>query len=98
MSKKTSLGRAATALLLLLLLCGCFKSDTPLISFFDSVAPIPEGQYATVNADKTTNSVVITHDCNATKLITIKADGSVKISTLLMSKIDKGYYIVMDPD
>jgi hypothetical protein len=99
MSKKTGLGRAATVSLLLLLpLSGCFKSDTPLISVFDSVAPIPEGQYTYVNDNKTTNSVIITHDCNATKLITIKADGSVKISTMLMVELDKGYYIVMDPD
>jgi hypothetical protein len=84
--------------LLSVLLCGCFKSDTPLISFFDSVAPIPEGQYTYVNTDKTTNSVIITHDCNATKMITIKADGSAKINTLLMVELDKGYYIVMDAD
>ena len=86
----------AVLLLLVLALSGCFKSDTPLISFFDSVAPIPEGQYTYINDDKTTNSVVITHDCNATKMITIKADGSAKINTLLMAAIDKGYYIVMD--
>ena len=99
MSWKTGLSRAAMVLLLLVLpLSGCFKSDTPLISFFDSVAPIPEGRYTYINDDKTTNSVILTHDCNATKLITIKADGSVKISTLLMAKLDKGYYIVMDPD
>lgn len=87
---------AALLLLSVLALSGCFKSDTPLISVFDSVTPIPEGQYTYVNTDKTTNSVVITHDCNVTKMITIKADGSAKIDNFLMEKLDKGYYIVMD--
>lgn len=85
-------------LLTMLALSGCFKSDKPLISSFDSVAPIPEGHYISVNADKTTNSVIITHDWNTTKFITTKADGSVKITNLRMAKVDKGYYIVMDPD
>jgi hypothetical protein len=91
-------GLWAVWLLPVLLLSGCFKSDTPLIGFFDSVAPIPEGQYMYVNTDKTTNSVIITHDCNTTKMITIKADGTAKINTLFMVAIDKGYYIVMDAD
>ncbi len=81
-----------------LAMTGCFKSDAPLISFFDSVAPIPEGQYRYVNADKTTNSVIITHDCNATKMITVLPDGSAKINTLLMVELGKSYYIVMDAD
>ena len=81
-----------------LAMTGCFKSDTPLISFFDSVSPIPEGQYRYVNADKTTNSVILTHDCNATKMITVLPDGTAKINTLLMVELDKGYYIVMDAD
>jgi len=68
----------------------------PLISFFDSVTPIPEGRYTYLNDDKTTNSVIITHDWNYTKLITIKDDGSAKIDKFLMEKVDKDYYIVMD--
>jgi len=81
-----------------LAMTGCFKSDTPLIGFFDSKAPIPEGQYYYENADHTTNSVILTHDCNATKMIIVNPDGTAKINTLLMVPIDKGYYIVMDAD
>lgn len=87
----------AVALLLAVLpLSGCFKSDTPLITVFDSVTPIPEGRYTYVDTDKSTNSVIITHDGTVTKMTSIKADGSAKIDKFLMQEIDKGYYILMD--
>ena len=90
-------GLLAVLLLSVLPLTGCFKSDTPLISVFDSVAPVPEGRYTYVDTDKSTKSVMITHDGTVTKQIWIKDDGSAHIERLLMQELDKGYYIVMDP-
>ena len=89
-------GLLAVLLLSVLPLSGCFKSDTPLISVFDSVTPVPEGRYTYVDTDKSTKSVIITHDGTVTKMISIKDDGSAKIDRLLMQELDKGYYIVMD--
>jgi hypothetical protein len=89
-------GLLAVLLLSVLPLSGCFKSDTPLISVFDSVTPVPEGRYTYVDTDKSTKSVIITHDFTATKMISIKDDGSTHIDRLLMQELDKGYYIVMD--
>lgn len=86
----------AVLLLSVLPLSGCFKSATPLISVFDSVAPVPEGRYTYVDTNKATKSVIIAHDGGATKMITTKDDGSVKIDRLLMEELDKGCYIVMD--
>jgi hypothetical protein len=91
-------GLLAVLLLSVLPLSGCFKSDTPLISVFDSVTPVPEGRYTFVDTDKSTKSVIITHDGTVTKQISIKDDGSVKITRFLMQELDKGYYIVMDAD
>ena len=60
-------GLLAGLLLSVLPLTGCFKSDTPLISVFDSVTPVPEGRYTYVDTDKSTKSVMITHDGTVTK-------------------------------
>ncbi|MGA7181687.1 MAG: hypothetical protein WBX11_19175 [Thiobacillaceae bacterium] len=89
-------GLLAVLLLSVLSLSGCFKSDSPLISVFGSVTPIPEGRYTYVDTDKSTKSVIITHDGSVTKMISIKDDGSVHIDQLLMQELDNGYYIVMD--
>lgn len=90
-------GLLAVLLLSVLPLSGCFKSETPLITVFDSVTPVPEGRYTYVDTDKSTQSVIITHDGTVTKMISIRDDGSAKIDRLLMQELDKGYYIVMDP-
>lgn len=91
-------GSLTVLLLSVFPLSSCFKSATPLISVFDSVAPVPEGLYTYVDTNKATKSVIITHDGGATKMITTKDDGSVKIDRLLMEELDKGYYIVMDAE
>ena len=91
-------GLLTVLLLPVLPLSGCFKSNTPLITVFDSVTPVPEGRYTYVDTDKSTKSVIITHDGTVTKMISTKSDGSVKVDRLLMQELDRGYYIVMDAE
>ena len=60
-----SKGLLGVLLLAVLPLAPCFKSDNPLITVFDSVTPIPEGRYTYVDTDKSTKSVIVTHDGSA---------------------------------
>ena len=88
--------RAGFAVLFALALSGCFKSDYPLITVFDSVAPIPEGTYTYVDIDKKTKRTVITNSLNVTKMITFDDKGNPIIHNLLMRAVGDGDYIVMD--
>jgi hypothetical protein len=98
LSKYWHTGLLMVLLLSVLPLAGCFKSDKPLITIFDSVTPIPEGSYTYVDTNKVTHSIIITHDWNTTKVISVGADGSPKLERFLMVKLDKGYYIAMDAE
>jgi hypothetical protein len=88
--------RATLVLALPLAVSGCFKSDFPLFTVFSSVTPIVEGRYTYVDTDKVTKSVIITHDGTATKMTTIKTDGSAQIQNLLIADLGAQFYLVMD--
>lgn len=87
---------AGLALLCALALSGCFKSDNPLISVFDSVAPIPEGTYSYKDSGGKEKSVVITRELTVTKMIDVDDKGAPKLSYLLMRDVGDGWYIVQD--
>jgi hypothetical protein len=88
--------RAGFALSWAAALSGCFKSDAPLITVFDSVAPIPEGTYTYLGTDQKEEKAVITRELTVTKLITYNGDGNPVLQTLLMRAVGEGYYVVMD--
>jgi len=92
----SQLTRLAVALFCTLVLSGCFKSTYPLITVFDSVAPIPEGTYTYKDTDGKQKSAVITNELTVTKMITVDADGNPKLAYLLMRDIGDNYYIVQD--
>src|SRR4051812_8302730 len=84
--------RVGLALLFTFALSGCFKSDAPLITVFDSEAPIPEGTYTYKDIDGKQKTAVITTELTVTKMITIDADGNPKLAYLLMRDIGNDYY------
>jgi hypothetical protein len=88
--------RVAAALFCALALSGCFKSDYPLITVFDSVAPIPEGTYTYQDNDGKQKTAVITTELTVTKMITVDANGNPKLAYLLMRDVGDNYYVVQD--
>ena len=88
--------RVAVALVCALALSGCFKSDYPLITVFDSVAPIPEGTYTYQDNDGKQKTAVITTELTVTKMITVDANGNPKLSYLLIRDVGDDTYVVQD--
>ncbi len=91
----------AFALAAPLLFAGCFKSDFPLLTIFNSTTPIADGHYASADlgADGKPEPVkhyAITHDFTTTKMISTKDDGSIQVANLLIHELGDGFYIVMD--
>jgi hypothetical protein len=92
----TDLKGAVFALLCALALSGCFKSDNPLITVFNSVAPIPEGTYSYRDTGGKEKSVVITRELTVTKMINADDNGALKLSYFLMRDVGDGWYVVQD--
>ena len=90
--------RVAVALFCALALSGCFKSDYPLITVFNSVAPIPEGTYTYKDIDGKQKTAVITRELTVTKMITIDGNGNPKLAYLLMRDVGDNYYVVQDAE
>src|SRR4051812_12041495 len=90
--------RVAVVLFCALALSGCFKSDNPFITVFDSVAPIPEGTYTYQDTDGKQKTAIITTELTLTKMITVDANGNPKLSYLLMRGVGDNHYIVQNDD
>jgi len=87
---------AGLALLCALALSGCFKSDYPLITVLNSVAPIPEGTYSYKESGGKEKFIVITRELTVTKMISVDDNGVPKLSYFLIRDVGDGWYIVQD--